>query len=124
MEHGKTIISTLNILLSAMAVILAVYILVNISHGHCGDDYKTAASLAGELADNNFHKAAVEDYRRILDRPGLDNPTQANINYMIAKIYFENIGDYETAAAYYIRARSLNPNGSFYEEAGKNLIAS
>ena len=41
-----------------------------------------------------------------------------------AEIYFDNIRDYENAAAYYVKARSLNPEGSFYNEAGKNLVTS
>lgn len=79
--------------------------------------------LAGELADNNLPAAAIEEYRRILDRGGLDNQAKGAICYLIGKTYFEDVGDYENAAAYYVRARSLDPNASYNNEAGKNLIA-
>ena len=80
--------------------------------------------LAGELRDNKLYKAAVEEYEKILADNTIEPSVRANINYLIGKIYFENIKDYEQAAAYYIKARSLDPNGSFISEASKNLVAS
>jgi tetratricopeptide (TPR) repeat protein len=79
--------------------------------------------MAGELADNNLPAAAIEEYRRVLDRGDLDDQARGAVCYLIGKTYFEDIGDYENAAAYYVRARSLDPNASYNNEAGKNLIA-
>ncbi len=78
--------------------------------------------LAGELSDNNLHQAAVEEYQKILYAFPLNDSERGAINYLIGKIYFEDIGDYEQAAAFYIRARALDENASYYNEAGKNLI--
>lgn len=80
--------------------------------------------LAGELRDNKLYKASIEEYQKILDSENIDIKTRANINYLIAKIYFEDIENYEEAAAYYVRARALDPDGSFATEASKNLVAS
>ncbi|MFQ5454072.1 MAG: tol-pal system YbgF family protein, partial [Candidatus Zixiibacteriota bacterium] len=80
--------------------------------------------LAGELRDNRLYQAAVDEYENILSFNQIDFKTRANINYLIAKIYFENIRDYENASAFYIRARSLDPDGSFYNEASRNLVTS
>lgn len=79
--------------------------------------------MAGELVDNNLPAAAIEEYRRVLDKGNLDDPAKGAVCYLIGKIYFEDIGDYENAAAYYVRARSLDPNAAYTTEAGKNLIA-
>jgi tetratricopeptide (TPR) repeat protein len=81
-----------------------------------------AKKLAGELSDNNLHEAAIEEYRKILNAFPLDDRERGAINYLIGKIYFEDIGDYERAAAHYIKARSLDEEGSYFNEAGKNLI--
>ena len=78
--------------------------------------------LAGELADNNLPEAAIAEYIRILDNGILTKSERGSINYLIGKLYFEDIGDYQKAAAYYIRARSLDENGSYVTEAGKSLI--
>lgn len=80
-------------------------------------------SLAGELRDNRLYSAAIEEYRRILDNSTIDQPTRASINYLIARIYFEDLQEYEQAAAYYMRARALDPDGSFVDEASRKLVA-
>jgi tetratricopeptide (TPR) repeat protein len=80
--------------------------------------------LAGELRDNKLYRAAIDEYRRILNDESIDTKTRANINYLIAKIYFEDLNEYEDAAAYYVRARSLDPEASFAAEASKNLVTS
>ena len=80
--------------------------------------------LAGELKDNKLYAAAIEEYRKILGDETLDTKTRANVNYLIAKICYENLESYEEAAAYYVRARALDPEGSFVEEASRKLVAS
>ncbi len=123
MNKGNTTISTLALAVSLVTLILLLYMLFGQSKSSSGDDYTTQKSLAGELADNNLYRASIDEYRNILSNPNIENEAKANINYMIGRIYFDNLSDYENAAAYYVKARSLNPDGSFYNEAGRNLIA-
>jgi len=118
---GKTLITWISLVISLATLVLVSYALFIKSGGD--NDYKTEKNLAGELADNNLFNASIDEYRKILNDRMIDPITAANINYLVGKIYFENMADYENAAAYYVRARSLNPKGSFYNEAGKNLIA-
>ena len=80
--------------------------------------------LAGELRDSRLFTAAIEEYKKILASSDVDIKTRANINYLIARVYFEDLQDYEEAAAFYVRARSLDPKGTFTGEASKNLVAS
>ncbi|HUV31232.1 MAG TPA: hypothetical protein VMY05_09115 [Acidobacteriota bacterium] len=80
--------------------------------------------LAGELRDNKLFEAAIEEYRAILQFKGVPPRQMANINYLIARIYFEDLKDYPKAASYYMRARALDPEGSFMAEASQNLVAS
>ena len=80
--------------------------------------------LAGELRNNKLYHAAIEEYREILRDETLDDNKRANINYLIARIYFDNLELYEEAAAHYVRARSLNPEASFAAEASRKLVAS
>lgn len=124
MAENKSAISIVSLIVSLIILVLVIYIMIVQSDSGGTYDISTEKNLAGELSDNNLYHAAVEKYEKILSTEGLDIETQANINYLIGKIYFENLYDYENAAAHYIIARSLNPQGSFYAEAGKNLIAS
>jgi len=123
MEKGNTIISVLALAVSIVTLALLAVMFFSGGQKANPEDISVQKSLAGELADNNLYKAAVEQYEDILKDKNLDAETAANINYMIGRICFENLSDYENAAAHYIKARSLNPDGSFYDEAGKKLIA-
>ena len=110
--------------LSAAAVVLVILIYGALPKQPAADLVADAKKLAGELADNGLPEAAIEEYRRILDISRLNPGERGAVNYLIAKTYFEDIGNYAQAAAYYIRARALDPNGSYINEAGKNLITS
>ncbi|MGH8016576.1 MAG: tetratricopeptide repeat protein, partial [Candidatus Zixiibacteriota bacterium] len=48
----------------------------------------------------------------------------ASIDYLVARIYFDDLKNYEQAAAYYLRARTLSPDASFATEASRNLVTS
>ena len=81
-------------------------------------------NLAGELRDNKLYTAAIAEYQKILDDENISVAEQANINYLIARIYFEDLQEYEPAAAYYLRAKILNPEATFAGEASRNLVTS
>ena len=125
-EENKygTIVGWVGLVLSAAAVVLVIMIYGALPKPPEVDLVADAKKLAGELADNGLPEAAIEEYRRILDQSRLDPPERGAVNYLIAKAYFEDIGNYEQAAAYYVRARALDPTGSYVNEAGKNLITS
>lgn len=107
------------------ATILA---LVFFTDGCRKTDYDTVIErnkkMAGELRDNKLYNEAVEEYKAILSLEALDDRQRGNINYLIGKIYFEDLKDFEKAAAYYLRARDFDPEGSFMDEASRNLVAS
>jgi len=79
--------------------------------------------LAGELQSNRLYRAAIEEYQNILTYDDVDTPTRANINYLVGRVYFDHLGDYENAAAYYVRAKELDPEGSFADQATRKLVA-
>lgn len=80
--------------------------------------------MAGELQNNRLYNSAIEEYNKALALTGLDNQQRANLNYLIARIYFEHLSNYEAAAAHYIMAKEYDPNGSFVPEASRKLVAS
>lgn len=80
--------------------------------------------MATELQDNRLYQPAIEEYEKILAYDDVTTKQRANINYLIARIYFDELNNYEQAAAHYIRAREYDPEGSFAIEASKNLVAS
>ncbi len=79
--------------------------------------------LASELISNHLYSAAVQEYQAILVLPGVASEKLANVNFLIGRVYYENLKDYEQAAGYFVRAKTLDPAGSFVEEASKDLVA-
>jgi len=123
MEKGNSTISVFALIVSVITLTLLAFMFFSGKKQSGFDDISLQKSMAGELADNNLYEAAVDEYKNILENGDIETESAANINYMIGRIYFDNLSDYDNAAAYYIRARSLNPDGSFYDEAGRKLIA-
>jgi tetratricopeptide (TPR) repeat protein len=89
-------------------------------------DYSEAIArhkkLAGQLRDNKLYEAAVDEYNKLLEIEALETSERANVNYLIGRIYFEDLQDYSNAAAYYVRAKALDPDGSFVNQASRNLV--
>ncbi len=114
------IVLTLITAIASLAGILAVY--SSLPRATDEDQVAVAKQLAGELADNNLPEAAIEEFRKALASGTLTMEQQGAIHYLIGNLYFDDIGDYEKAAAEYIRARALDEDASYATEAGKKLI--
>ncbi len=108
------------VVLAAVAAMLFVSC-GTVDHSAQIDQHK---KLAGELHSNRLYHAAADEYKKVLDYDELDSKQRANICYLVARTYFEDIKDYRNAAAYYLRAREYDPDGSFMGEASRNLVAS
>lgn len=107
-----------------VVIVFTLLSFVSCKQNRGADAVERHKQLAGELRDNKLYSAAIEEYKKILDDENLDVKTRANINYLIAKVCYEDLQSYEDAAAYYVRARALDPEGSFVSEASKKLVAS
>ena len=121
MSSGSTRV-VLSITLAAALVSAAV--LVSCQAGGKTVDVEQRKRIAGDLRDNKLYAAAIDEYGKILESNSLDDSRRGNINYLIARIYFDDLKDYENAAAYYVRARSYDPNASYNSDLSRNLVAS
>jgi len=79
--------------------------------------------LAGELENNKLYAAAIEEYEKALAFDGLGDRERGNICYLIGRTYYRDLNDYARAAAYFVRAKEYDPNGSYQGEASRNLVA-
>ena len=122
MDNKKNTYGLLVLVLVLLVGILLIYLkLPNLSQVKI--DYDTQVKYASELKDNKLYKEAIEEYDKILNHLSLDKNNQANLNYIIGNLYFENLKDYEKAASRYIKARMLNPKGNLVSDINKKLIA-
>jgi tetratricopeptide (TPR) repeat protein len=85
-------------------------------------DFAQQQDLAAELEDSRLYAQAASEYERLLDLGGLSRKRQVNINYIIGNIYLNHLNDYENAAARYVRARLLDPEGELKDRINKSLV--
>jgi len=85
-------------------------------------DFSQQQDLAAELEDSKLYAQAVTEYQRLLDLGGLDKKRQANINYILGKIYLNHLNDYQNAAARFIRAKLLDPESELKDKINKGLV--
>ena len=108
------------------SAVLVVSVLVSLGlacqSGGGDADVDQRKRIAGELRDNQLYAAAVEEYEAILTSGGLDAGNRGSISYLIARIYFEDLKDYASAAAWYVRSRSYDPAGAYIDDAARNLV--
>lgn len=121
MSNSKTAIN-LSILFAA--TILAVTGVVSCQRGGKSVDIEQRKRIAGDLRDNKLYSAAIDEYGKILESNSLDDSQRGSINYLVARIYFDDLKDYENAAACYVRARSFDPDASYSGDLSRNLVAS
>ncbi|MFC1725184.1 hypothetical protein ACFL4T_06130, partial [candidate division KSB1 bacterium] len=79
--------------------------------------------FATALYNRHLYKQAVDEYKDLLDNYNLETKLQANINYLIADIFFERLNDYESAMAYYMKVKHLFPESRLVNDANKKIIS-
>ena len=106
------------------SVVLTGILMISCGQNNVAAQIETHKRLAGELDNNNLPLAAIEEYEKALALDGLSDQERGSLCYLIARIYYEGVKDYKNAAAYYIRAKGYDPQGSYATEASRNLVAS
>ncbi len=101
--------------------VLAILV-IGCSGGEHEEAIERHKQLAAELRENGLYDAAIAEYEKILAYDDIDDAVRGSISYLIGRLYFENVQDYEQAAAYYVKAKALNPGGEYVPEASKNLV--
>ncbi len=78
---------------------------------------------ANVLYNQQLYRQAINEYKNILVFYSIDNKTRSNINYTIANIYFENIGDYVNAVTFYLKVKHLFQESDLAAEVDKRIVA-
>jgi len=82
-----------------------------------------AREYASALYNQQLYWQAVDEYENILDRYSMGQDIRANLNYQIANIYFEKIGDIPHALSYYLKIRHLYQESSLMDDVNKRVVA-
>jgi len=98
---------------AVLVVCLAILAVVLFQSRHSSNDaerIEDRIAVAGVMLNEGLPAEAVAEYEAALDLARGDRARKANLCYLIGKIYFENLKDYEKALAYFARAKHYNPN--------------
>ncbi|MBI5207594.1 MAG: hypothetical protein HY934_07365 [Candidatus Firestonebacteria bacterium] len=104
------------------AITLSVILYGNIFNKEEGLSLNKQKEFAAILLDQKLYQQAVEEYKKITDKNGLNDKEMANINYIIANIYMENLYNYENALAYYNKSKIFNPDKSIENEINRKIV--
>jgi len=77
---------------------------------------------AAELSQRGLYEQAARAYEQYLHTPGLSPKVKANVHYMIGDIYRENIYDYDSAIAHYLKVKYLDPDTELSDEIDRKVV--
>ncbi|MBN1560574.1 hypothetical protein JW998_10005 [candidate division KSB1 bacterium] len=104
-------------------------VLILVAFVSCQNNSKTAIDgdklreYAGDLVNRSLFERAIEVYEDYLRDYNVNETEQANVNYIIADLYFSRLNDYESALAYYLKVKHLYPESSLIDETNKKIVA-
>jgi len=81
-----------------------------------------AKEYANELKEKGLYPQAVTEFKNIRDGGNLSKKEEANLSYIIGKIYMENLNDYQNALAEFIRVKILLPESDLTQEVNTRTI--
>ncbi|MBN1351311.1 hypothetical protein JXJ21_17970 [candidate division KSB1 bacterium] len=86
-------------------------------------DGSKVRKLANNLYEWKLYQQAIKEYEHYLNQYVQDEQELANINYIIANIYFERLHDYENALGHYLKIKYYSPENRLVEDVNKKVIA-
>ncbi len=78
---------------------------------------------ANALYNQQLFHQSVAEYEYYLNNYKLDDKEAANMNYIIADIYFDRLHDYENALSYYLKIKYLYPESPNLKEVNKKMVS-
>jgi hypothetical protein len=79
-------------------------------------------AYANTLKNNELYRQAIGEYERILSRYPVDPEQEANLSYMIATVYLENLRDAENALAWFLRVKERSSNKDLLTDVDRRVV--
>lgn len=93
------------ILLILIFAICLTSLITGLSKSESGESAKALFSAAANLYSQGLYEASAEEYLSYLQKANINAERRGNVLYKVGTIYFENLGDYEKAYAYLVKAK-------------------
>ena len=108
---------------------LTLILLLPLLFASCSGGGKTLAignekqkEYANQLKEQGLYPQAVDEFKKLQEQGGLSGKENANVSYIIGKIYMENMSDYQNALAEFIKVKVLLPDGDLTQEVNTRTI--
>jgi len=85
-------------------------------------DAESVRDFASVLYNNQLYGQSVAEYNYYLENYDIPDSEAANINYTIAKIYFERVRNYEKALNYLLKIEHFYPKSNLIGDVNKKMI--
>ena len=113
------------VVLVLVGLLLAVSVMIYLQMGKTTGsklDVSRQQDLASDLLDSKLYLQAIAEYDRLLHSGELNKKKQANINYIVGNIYLNELNDYQNAAARFVTAKFIDPEGELKDKINQNLV--
>jgi len=112
------------VMLSGVAAVFAALVFFGAGSGGgpSTDDWESRVQRAAELQNNKLYQAAIDEFVALVDDAAVPRDKRANYAYTVGELYQDQLGDYENAAAYYVRARALGVRQALDSQLGQRLV--
>jgi len=118
---NRNLAGTLTAILAGVAALFAALAFFS-RGGSASDDWEARVKRAAELQNNKLYAAAAEEFAPLVENPAIPAEKRANYAFTIGQIYQDELHDYENAAAYFVRARTLGPRPGLDHDIGQRLV--
>lgn len=78
---------------------------------------------ANELKEKGLYAQSVAEFKKLQEQGGLSKTENANISYLIGKIYMENMNDYQNALAEFIKVKIILPESDLTREINTRTVS-
>ena len=104
------------------AVMLSAFLVSCSNTGGLSIGLEKQKEYANQLKEKGLYLQAVNEFKKIQEKGSLSKKEDANLSYLIGKIYMENMNDYQNALAEFIRVKVLLPESDLTLEVNTRTI--
>lgn len=113
-------------ILIAFGIVVVVLLILNLlykpSPYFSEISFETLKEYANELKNKGLYLQAIKAYNEYLKNPELSKRLRANIHYIIAEIYRDNIKDFDNALAHYIKIKYIDENTPLIQNVNQKIV--
>ncbi len=84
--------------------------------------FETLKEYANDLKNKGLYLQAINAYKEYLKNPRLSRRVRANIHYIIAEIYRDNLKDFDNALAHYIKIKYIDENSPLTQNVNQKIV--